>query len=29
LSELKAAINMPDASDVAVFAEVRARKDRF
>jgi len=29
LSELKAAINMPDASDVAVFAEIRGRKDRF
>ncbi|WP_333711880.1 hydroxyacylglutathione hydrolase [Yoonia sp.] len=29
LPELKAAIGMSDASDVDVFAEVRARKDRF
>lgn len=29
LPEVKAAIGMPDATDVAVFAEIRARKDRF
>lgn len=29
LPEVKAAIDMPDASDAAVFAEIRARKDRF
>ncbi|MCB2093931.1 MAG: hydroxyacylglutathione hydrolase [Rhodobacteraceae bacterium] len=28
-AEVKAAIGMPDASDVAAFAEIRARKDRF
>ncbi|MFT4715160.1 MAG: hydroxyacylglutathione hydrolase [Paracoccaceae bacterium] len=29
LSEMKAAIGMPDASDVDVFAEIRKRKDNF
>ncbi|MFZ1725522.1 MAG: hydroxyacylglutathione hydrolase, partial [Albidovulum sp.] len=29
LPEVKAAIDMSDASDAAVFAEIRARKDRF
>ena len=29
LPEMKAAINMSDATDVAVFAEIRHRKDRF
>lgn len=29
LSEVKTAIGMSDASDVAVFAEIRQRKDRF
>ena len=29
LSEVKSAIGMSDASDVAVFAEIRQRKDRF
>lgn len=27
--EVKAAVGLPDAEDVAVFAEIRARKDRF
>lgn len=27
--EIRRALNMPDADDVAVFAEMRARKDRF
>ncbi|MFC2970078.1 hydroxyacylglutathione hydrolase [Acidimangrovimonas pyrenivorans] len=29
LPQVKAAVGMPDAPDVAVFAEIRARKDRF
>ncbi len=29
LPALKAAVGMPDATDVAVFAEIRVRKDRF
>ncbi|MDO9527268.1 MAG: hydroxyacylglutathione hydrolase [Gemmobacter sp.] len=29
LPEIKAAVGMPDAADDAVFAEIRARKDRF
>ena len=29
LPEVKAAVGMPDAPDAAVFAEIRARKDRF
>jgi hydroxyacylglutathione hydrolase len=29
LPEVKAAIGMAGASDVAVFAEIRGRKDRF
>jgi len=29
LQPVKAALNMPDASDSAVFAEIRQRKDRF
>lgn len=28
-AEIRRTLNMPDASDVAVFAEMRARKDRF
>jgi len=27
--EIRRTLNMPDATDVAVFAEMRARKDRF
>ena len=27
--EVRAAVGLPDGPDVAVFAEVRARKDRF
>jgi hydroxyacylglutathione hydrolase len=27
--DVKAAVGMPDADDAAVFAEIRARKDRF
>lgn len=29
LPQMKAAVGLPEASDVAVFAEIRARKDRF
>lgn len=29
LQQVKSAINMPDASDTAAFAEIRQRKDRF
>ncbi|NPD14439.1 hydroxyacylglutathione hydrolase [Xinfangfangia sp. D13-10-4-6] len=29
LPQMKRAVGLPDASDVAVFAEIRARKDRF
>lgn len=29
LPQVKAAVGLPDAPDVAVFAEIRARKDRF
>jgi hydroxyacylglutathione hydrolase len=29
LPALKAAVGLPDADDVTVFAEIRARKDKF